>query len=867
MNRQLASPKSSLLQTPFNLNYIKMNEKPSPHLETFSPSENRSTAKQTESPYSKYFVQLSPFIQEKDELKQNKIDRILRYDNRSVDEAVLLYKQLKLFHFFKSFKNQNPNLRTLEALVYLSKILKYEYFQAGSMIYQKGEISNRKVYLVYSGEIKTWNNNQDPFNKVEKNELRQREHREKNKMLENGKNISYSTTLQNASKIKLFKLEPLNNIFPTQSLPSNEEILNETKSSQVINQNNQSILRNLRRKMMKSLLLNSSIRIIEKSKIYLNQRKQQFFEVNFDKNNLHLKNQNDEDTFLKKQRNNTPNIVDFIEKCSISSDRFSESEDGLNEKTERFIQRVLNRGRHFGEKTLKIKDSKREETAIAITDCELLSFTENDYKYLLSRFHSKNTSLLNFLLDCIPGLESTVKYQRNVNFELYFKEEEYCLHHPIITEKAQGSKIFLLYKGFCEIVKEMTIDTKPNLLQEQPSNRRASSVSKKFVICIIKPGIFIGEEILFNEARIYEQTIKVSTSKVKVFSIEVDIFKQIMSEEILNELQKLYLNKKSQNKELLSHKIKTSFSLKDQTSLSFYPFKDFHQYLPRNFSKELEEQKSKFILLNKYESILSRPSSSVRQSINSDNSSQVNLENKLHDELSKFEESLHQYWRIGPIKDSKLFNLNNIRNYKENSVFKNKPYFKKLIEEKILKEASHKVPSPLKFTTRAATKSMRISNEQNQKPISFKSRDRTVQLKDLQTKNHPKNGSLVLDPSLLKFCFQKDGINENQIEINKTTSNQNITTEISIKKVNLRNNLRNNIDSTFPKTDGSLLLSFTKPIETLENSIPPSTLENSEKFYSILNLPCFGKTKTKKTRKNLSFDLHKSTQIKKTKGI
>ncbi|RZJ98705.1 MAG: hypothetical protein EOO46_24585 [Flavobacterium sp.] len=84
---------------------------------------------------------------------QSKILSVLKKDDRTYNESVLVYKHLKQTAFFQKFRQDNPNLRLTDALINLSKILQYHVYSPGAIIHRKGDPSNKKVYLVFSGKI------------------------------------------------------------------------------------------------------------------------------------------------------------------------------------------------------------------------------------------------------------------------------------------------------------------------------------------------------------------------------------------------------------------------------------------------------------------------------------------------------------------------------------------------------------------------------------------------------------------------------------------------------------------------------------------------------------------------------------------
>jgi len=659
---------------------------------TNSHTRQSSSSHFNDSPYTKYFLQQSPVVDTKKIPEEKEMEFILKKSQRSVNEAILLYKQLKSFHFFQKFQHENSHLRIIEALIHLSKIVQYEFYPAETIIYQKGDPSNKKIYLIYSGEVASWNSK--PLS-------------DEDKIAQNPAIIESSLQHIEEEKKEGEKLTKLNLNFGLIKLTNLQKGPPPPKQLRRLSHFNFAHAKSLLTKSENDINRHNSHGSLESSSH--NNPKVMF------KNSIDLSK-----------------ITRFSSKSAISTSRShrqqqpspSQKSEGGCESSQRVLKRTFIKGRHFGDKTLKSKGGPREETVMALTDCVFLSFTEEDYKYLLTRFNSKNFGLLNFLLDCIPGFEKIFKYLRIKNFESYFKEEIFSLHAPIISEAKNGDKIYLLYKGFCEITKLVQTPAPRNALNS-PQGKKVQSSFQKITICQIRPGVFIGEEILFKENADYDQTVQALSSTTKVLSIEKDVFKQIMPEEILDELKKLYLSKTQHNEKLLLQKTQNT---KNKSCSNFY-----------------EKQHRPVLIRRRKDSFASQNYIEIKSS------SQLTESSDSYQNFLQFEDRIHQYWRTGMLKNSKLLDSSGIRSNNNNTAFRNKPYFRKKLEEKFSqKNALKSCFSPIKEITKVQKRSKTSSScdaQSKQNPID----NVNAFHKRVLTTISPKNADLLLKPPIKIF--------------------------------------------------------------------------------------------------------------------
>ena len=577
----------------------------------------------------------SPTINEP--LSQCDIDAVVKKEHKDLQEALIVYKQLKSFEFVKKFKHKyGDSIRTTEALIYLARNIKYKFHFARSTIYNKGDLSNQKVYLVYSGAVDSWVGKPKVFdaeddaqvqghapetiaNYAKKNDVKslddlslftdkssfdrqngrvqQRKDKINNKIRQiassNSRRISHSSKPNGAIK-QLNRPGTSNNniesayddsyqdssrIEPAPSslnhLTTNDELLDiENDSREDLSLYGTLNLQTSPRDVRCSTEPDDEVKSQKKNfRIGLSTKSPRA--NNFDDSlitGLRSANEkhrltpkllpDDKDQITTKRGTQTEQTsidsatlqgidqnfvlrkINFKKASTTDLDKTTGKKNGKYG----YVKETIRKGGHFGEAALK-SNQPREESMIAATNCELLVLDVEDYEYLLTRFEKSNTQLLNFLLDYIPGLEDAINMKKIINPESYFHEELYQLHHQITTEGKQGEHIYLLYEGVCQIVKTVKGQEKDQGL------KKTYSSTDDVVICIIKPGVFVGEEILFNEESKYEYTVKAATNNVKLLAIRAQTFEECMPKMAYGSLEAIFENKKQKNLEIMNAKI------------------------------------------------------------------------------------------------------------------------------------------------------------------------------------------------------------------------------------------------------------------------------------------------------------------------
>jgi len=597
---------------------------------------------------------------------QSKILSVLKKGDRSYNESVFVYKHLKHSAFFQKFRQDNPNLRLTEALINLSKILEYHVYSPGAIIHRKGDPSNKKVYLVFSGKIdlyetiekksgfetprpsapKLENKTKSAFSllgnredsKTPKASARSEKPQPPQNVILNtralvdqaastevAQEILTLNTMKSNTDIKSFKFEPINDEEVNDKSGGNKafrggkKILKKMKTvafalkhakttldldkAQGSSRRNEEVplqdserhfnsIDNLDNVMMKMKLKEESTSIVmdieeeKEKKPIVESGLQKSVSLmgaknKFRKNFLKASFKGIAEEDLPKSSSNREEFVDSqtsIENYMIQSDREVKIKKGSVYKGEIFGDESLEK---VGYTNYEGFDYKRKYTAQVGGDkeCVLLSFCREDYEYLCTRYDPENTRVLDFLLDYVPDLDKTAKEENLRRLESHFSEEIYNWHQQVTVQGQRGDKIYLLFDGLCEVLKEVRSGCGADLSMSGMTDLgRATSVQgltrdysygnkvMSILICVVKSGVFLGEEILFNGTGEYEYTVKAGSTKVRLLELDKETFLKVIPERVQKSLRNLYNQKTKHNQEILNSKLQLQADIKQQRS-------------------------------------------------------------------------------------------------------------------------------------------------------------------------------------------------------------------------------------------------------------------------------------------------------------
>ena len=630
---------------------------------------------------------------------QHRLEEILKKPDRTLNEAILVYKHLKGFPFFKKFKEENSNLQTTDALLYLCKILKFEAFPSGSTIYRKGDNNNKKIYLVLTGDVKLENDKLKEglldlnivggssskkgkivrsltnINTTEETETaKERQSTKKDKtvimkpnrglrlglthtesMLVGKKNSSQGILIKDGLApqcllrpkntelsmgddelvCSLTSLENKKGAEKEPELPEMKRITRRTRGVSMPPQEDKNMhiqLECLTQPISKSILKKTSTRkpttedekkinsvsiVFDDNVAVIGSRADGSLEIqsrseygrskteikpmmkkgSFEISKSHVPENNtsfNEETNFFTEGGNMSNYLNVSLPLSmklsqsIKKERAFEGEDdnfgslsdvdsdlrqSIEELREFDIDKFspvldkskIRRGGCFGNIHYSSAPAMKDETATAIEYTKVAVFTSDDYEYLLTRYEKTNTKRINFLLDHVPQLEKVLKYDSLRFVDTFFQEQALPLHSYATTEGEKGKYLYLLYEGVCQVYKDIFYTgSGAKELGTRPDSGETAKRGDRVLVCLIQPGVFIGEEILFSGTKHYEYTVKASSANVKVMAIKKENFKKYLPFKAISDIQNLYLSKKQHHEKMLERKLKVSTSISFQ---------------------------------------------------------------------------------------------------------------------------------------------------------------------------------------------------------------------------------------------------------------------------------------------------------------
>ena len=191
---------------------------------------------------------------------------------------------------------------------------------------------------------------------------------------------------------------------------------------------------------------------------------------------------------------------------------------------------------------------------VASKESEVLTIDVEDLKMIKNQFDKHRKKLLEFMMSTFPYLDNVKSKDLRESYTYVVEEREYNYNNHIVVEEEDGDNIFVLYDGKCEIYRNVYIEDvvegyySPQVEQIYKLNPLKC---KKITICEIFPGTFLGEEIMFNESRRYEYSVKVTSANAKVLVINKKKFSLRFPKDVFLGVAEIYKQKKENYQSLL----------------------------------------------------------------------------------------------------------------------------------------------------------------------------------------------------------------------------------------------------------------------------------------------------------------------------
>ena len=476
-----------------------------------------------------------------------KVRKALKCDKRTTEEAIVIYKHLENTEFFQQFRaNNNTKLHETDALLYLAQHLTYEQCSAGKLIIKEGDSSTDKLYIILTGEMYIVSKKNDSSTK----ERNRPDHSAQEQVSPQTLKKPINLTINSGRQLKTSKTINIQRGAFNLDRPDKKDTEPENLAVKaIVSPRGKQQVANFSQALEGELLsyelpklskvLSSPCNVLDQDKVESNIRDQS---KSIKASGFSL--------FGRARTISQGTKVNFQPPKPIA-DKSNEAlieEDSDNEDDTRrivtqygYVISQLYKGDHFGETAL-YTNSKRNAGAVANTSCEFITISEDLLSFVRRRFEKTNTRKLNFMMDYFPGMENL--RHRNLLGQLLplLEDTKFDVNVNLTVQGNKSNYFYVIIDGFCDLYIKLLQDPKYNRLQQygdQGDQNRQDGI----VVCRISPGMFVGEEILFNSTGEYDFTVKAASPQVNVFAINKDSFTRVFPKAIQQSLQEVYLMK------------------------------------------------------------------------------------------------------------------------------------------------------------------------------------------------------------------------------------------------------------------------------------------------------------------------------------
>ena len=428
------------------------------------------------------------------------VDSILKKNDRTDEEALILYDQIKDFKFFNQvLKDKNEP----ESILTVVKSLKYRKIKAGRTVFVEGDASNGNIFVVFSGELLVMVKKLDSI-------------AETNLAVARGK---------------------IDGTVPYFELPVAPVLVTQTSVSE-------------------DLIVEVEEPVKPERKSMISPKASKFKRQAETKKD----DQSDGGPVIPSESDTSKAHKDSALR-KLKRNRADKDKDSENDESAHgYVKDKILKGGSFGEIAIE-SGSKRTATILASTDCELLILTANVFNSLKNEYDRKVKKLLDFITAKLPGLNQVKTKNVIKNYFYLFEEKEFYYGNHITNEGDKGENIYIIYEGSCEVyrtVRIQEVETLPVLYSKIKSSffSQAYSVKEKIPLTILKDGALIGEELLFcEEDPTYCYSIQVTSDNCKVVCVNKDLFAFRFPKEVIEHMREAYEDKKTYKNNLLKQNL------------------------------------------------------------------------------------------------------------------------------------------------------------------------------------------------------------------------------------------------------------------------------------------------------------------------
>ena len=429
---------------------------------------------------------------------QEQLTSIFLKHEKSKADVKLIYELIRDFHFMIMLCHPTEDRSDfdLEDVLELVRKMNYIKVETGSILYNQGDPSDGKLYVVFSGEVALVVKDHDHITAQNYERFENEQKKRTIDRLGSCKNINLTST-------------------PRLPVLDSQEVENETDDhlfdllkSYIANNGNLKIAKNKQKPISKDeppeetggdIVRRGLRRVSGLTKAVMQFKK------------------------VLKQRHK---VINNAQSYGVVRDK-------------------LEKGGYFGG-TISLESKKREETAFALKESELLVIDYKDIQSMKLNYTKRRIALRNFMFDNFPKVDQYQSEKIVASLLSTIEERSYDVNSFITTEGQAGNEFYVLRSGTCEIIKEIIIDEGHALdsmmAQSRSLLRVKPNLKKKLKLTAVSKGVFIGDELVFH-AKKYCFSVKVTSSKASVIAINRRNFAARFPEPVFNDCKALYHKK------------------------------------------------------------------------------------------------------------------------------------------------------------------------------------------------------------------------------------------------------------------------------------------------------------------------------------
>ena len=425
--------------------------------------------------------------------------KIIQKEERTNEEAWALYQYLKEYMFFNLFINMTNEVYQKECLINVFKKFRYEKYPAGHVLFEEGDASNGRMYVVLSGSIHVM--------------LKRKE------------------SLLEASSVRL---RPSLLRKDSRKISRNFDKPNENLRSSITISSKDAGASEFSKEVQKS----PSRPLRKLSIIYTNPR---------------LSNS-------AQSPKPFDGAYEGDEIASVRSLFIGQTRKELDPKKSDIYKHsevvtTIEVGGYFGERAL---ESTQKRTASIVVDrgCELLVLTKDEFLLIKKTFNTKTRDLVDFVIRSVPGIESRHGTLLLEHFLYLFEEKTLNYKNHLIVEGASDDNCYLIYSGTCQVYRTISIEEvlalSASYTKLKPFFAKPKRVKEKIPLAIIKDGSLVGEEVFsMDDKPYYTYSVQVTSDVCKVFCINKAKFAKKFNGLVFRQIEEMYQGKKSRKDQIL----------------------------------------------------------------------------------------------------------------------------------------------------------------------------------------------------------------------------------------------------------------------------------------------------------------------------